>query len=56
MWFIIGKVGDATSSLAATADTNVKVLEALGGVLNKADNIKTGITESGLIPAIPDLT
>ncbi len=51
MWFIIGKVGDATGSLAATADTNREVLEALGGVLNKADNIKTGIIQSGLIPA-----
>jgi len=52
IWFIVGKVGDSTSALAATADTNKAVLEALQGVLQSTDNIQSGITGgSGLIPA-----
>lgn len=52
IWFIVGKVGDATKALAATAEVNKAVLEALNNVLRSADNIKTsgGIT-GGLIPA-----
>jgi len=51
MWFIIGKIGVATSALAQTAETNQKVLEALGGVLAKTDAINSGtIGGSGLIP------
>lgn len=50
MWFIVSKIGDATGALAKTADTNVQVLEALGGVAQKADNIKSGTGgSSGLI-------
>ena len=51
MMLIIGQVGKATTALAATADTNKAVLDALGGVLNKANNIQTQTTGvSGLIP------
>ncbi len=41
MWFIVGKVGEATSALAATADTNQAVVEALNGVLRGASNIQS---------------
>lgn len=51
MWFIIAKVGDSTSALAATAETNKAVLEALGGVLKSADAIKSGTGSSGIVPA-----
>lgn len=50
MWFIIGKIGDATSALASTAKTNEKVVGVLNEVLQKTDNIKTGIEKtSGLV-------
>ena len=53
MWMIIGKIGDATQSLSLTAETNRDVLQALGGVLQKTDNIQSGIEGgvSGLVPA-----
>lgn len=52
MWFIIGKVGQATSALSSTADTNKEVLEALKGVLQGASNIQAQTGGStGLIPA-----
>jgi len=50
MWFIVGKVGDSTSALAATAETNERVAGLLEGILQGASNIKSGIG-SGLIPA-----
>lgn len=52
MLLIISQIGKATSSLAATADTNKAVLEALGGVLNKANNIQTQ-TQSGVSGIVP---
>jgi hypothetical protein len=54
MMLIISQVAKATSSLAATADTNRAVLEALGGVLNKANNIQTQTQTggSGLVPVV----
>ncbi|MHA1880888.1 MAG: hypothetical protein ACTSYG_10880 [Candidatus Heimdallarchaeota archaeon] len=54
MWFIIGKVGTATSSLAATAETNKEVAELLSDILRGAANIKsTGVSaiSSGIVPA-----
>ena len=53
MWFIVGKVGDSTAALSATAETNEKVVELLGNVLQQTDNIQSGITNSnsGLVPA-----
>jgi len=53
MWFIVGKVGDSTAALTATAATNERVVELLGNVLQQTDNIQTGITNSGsgLVPA-----
>ena len=51
MWFIIGKVGTATEALAATAETNKAVVEALGGVLQGASNIQSQTGGSGIVPA-----
>jgi len=50
MWFIVGKVGEATSALAATADTNKVVAEKLAAILQGSSNIQT-TGGSGLIPA-----
>jgi len=50
MWFIVGKVGDSTAALAATAETNVKVAEQLSQILQGSSNIQSG-SGSGLIPA-----
>jgi len=50
MWFIIGKVGDSTSALVATAETNERVASLLADILQGASNIKT-TGGSGLIPA-----
>ena len=54
MWFIIGKVGTATESLAATADTNKEVAQLLADILKGASNIKTTgspTVPTGIIPA-----
>ena len=51
MWFIIGQVGKATSSLAATADTNRAVVESLSSILQGASNIQSGTGGSGIVPA-----
>lgn len=54
MWFIIAKVGTATSALAATAETNKEVAELLADVLKGAANIKatgSSIVPTGIIPA-----
>lgn len=51
MWFIIGKIGDATTALASTAETNKEVVELLPEILRSADNIKSGSGGSGLVPA-----
>jgi len=50
MWFIIGKIGDSTSALVATAETNERVASLLADILQGASNIKT-TGGSGLIPA-----
>lgn len=46
MWFIVGKVGDATQALASTAETNRQVVDTLGKVLEKTQTISksSGIT------------
>lgn len=49
MWFIVGKIGDATSALASTAETNQAVVGALQGVLEQTWNIKS--STSGVVPA-----
>lgn len=50
MWFIIGKIGNSTSALSATAETNREVAEVLRDVLRGADNIRR-TTDSGIVPA-----
>lgn len=50
IWFIVGKVGDATSSLSSTAETNRQVAELLADILRGADNIRSGAS-SGLVSA-----
>lgn len=50
MWFIVGKIGDATEALAKTADTNREVVEALPNILRSAQNVQSG-GGSGLVPA-----
>jgi len=47
MWLIIGKVGEATNALAATADTNKAVVQTLGDVLRATGNIKKSIQGGG---------
>jgi len=49
MWFIIGKIGNATEALASTQDTNLQVAELLRDILRGADNIRSG--GSGIVPA-----
>ena len=39
IWFIVGKVGDATSSLSSTAETNKEVAQANKDVLVSLNNI-----------------
>jgi hypothetical protein len=51
MWFIVGKIGDATTALASTAETNKQVLVSLQGVLEN-DIFKSKLSGvGGLIPA-----
>ncbi len=50
MWFIIGKIGEATESLSRTAETNVRVAEQTSNTLSALANIQSPIT-SGVIPA-----
>lgn len=50
MWFLIGKVGDATATLAATAETNARVAEQTSNALNALANIQSP-QSSGIIPA-----
>lgn len=50
MWFIVGKVGEATSALANTAQTNEEVVASLNSILTANSNIQSG-GGSGLIPA-----
>ncbi|MCK5176855.1 MAG: hypothetical protein KAQ92_03965 [Candidatus Aenigmarchaeota archaeon] len=60
MWFIVGKVGDSTHALAATAETNEEVAKLLSKILQGADNIQTAAAHiksdtteavSGIVPA-----
>jgi len=50
MWFIVGKVGEATSALASTAETNEEVVASLNSILTANSNIQSG-GGSGLVPA-----
>lgn len=52
MWIIIGQVGDATQSLAGTANTNKDVVASLDSLITKMDNINYGLGgTSGIVPA-----
>lgn len=53
MWFIIGKVGDATKSLVATAQSNQEVIKTTQQILVANENMKKGGISgavSGLVP------
>lgn len=50
MWFIVGKVGEATAALAATAETNRDVVGSLSGILQSASNLQSSTGGSGLLP------
>jgi hypothetical protein len=50
MWFIIGKIGDATQSLSTTAETNARVSEQTSETLSALANLQNP-TGSGLVPA-----
>lgn len=55
MWFIIGKIGNATESLAATQKANEEVLKTTQQILTANENMKnqggvSGIV-SGIVPA-----
>ena len=47
MWFIVGKIGDATAPLAASSDNAVKIQEANDRTLNKLDAL---IRSMGILP------
>ena len=47
MWFIVGKIGDATAPLAASSDNAVKIQEANDRTLNKLDAL---IRSMGFVP------
>lgn len=49
IWFIVGKVGNATSSLSQTAETNVEVAQTNRDVLNALDNILNRNPSTGVI-------
>ena len=55
MWFIIGKIGNATESLAATQKANADVIRTTQQILVANNNMKNGVTSTdgivGLIPA-----
>jgi len=50
MWFIVGKIGDATTALSATAQTNADVAKATSQALQALANIQGGGTTSGIVP------
>lgn len=50
MWILIGKIGEATQALTATAETNKEVIQSLEGVLRTMVNIK-GLNATGIVPA-----
>jgi len=52
MWFIIGQVGKATSSLSATADTNKEVVQTLNQILQANQNIKNQGSNSGIVSGL----
>jgi len=51
MWFIIAKVGNATAALAATAESNQKVIETTQRLLELNANMQTSTGGSGIIEA-----
>lgn len=53
MWFIVGKIGDATQALAATQESNAKVLETTERILNANENMLSG--GSGVSGAVSDI-
>lgn len=50
IWFIVGKVGDATAVLSTTAETNARVAEATSNALQALSNIQTP-KSSGIVSA-----
>ena len=55
MWFIIGKVGNATNSLSNTAETNAEVAQTNREVLVALNNILSQDQQTGVTPAPPDI-
>jgi hypothetical protein len=51
MWFIVGKIGDATAPLAASTDNAVKIQEANDKTLVKLDSLIRGM---GFTPKVED--
>jgi Na+-transporting methylmalonyl-CoA/oxaloacetate decarboxylase gamma subunit len=52
MWFIIGKIGNATEALAETQKANAEVLKTTQQILVANQNIKSGGSVlSGIVPA-----
>jgi len=54
MWFIVGKIGNATASLSATAESNRQVIETTNQILNRNQDLVRGGVEgvaSGIVPA-----
>lgn len=51
MWFIVGKIGNATEALARTQAANEEVIKTTQQILIANANMKGGNTPSGLIPA-----
>lgn len=50
IWFIVGKIGNATQALAATQQANAEVLKTTQQILTANQNMKSG--GSGLVPII----
>lgn len=49
IWFIVGKIGDATQALSETAETNAHVAEQTSNALNALANIQKEGKDSGIV-------
>lgn len=54
MWVIIGKIGDATTALADTAEANRELTELNKDYLQAASNLRKSDGSTGIIPAGDD--
>ena len=52
LWLIVGKVGKATTSLAATAETNANVANIIKDEILAFNNLRYGNTTSGIVPVL----